>query len=154
VVARLAGTARLRDVVVDTSHFLGNARRRCRSAVRRSTRLSTVHSTARRGRHWWLAARCCPTPRTGSGSDAPEVTHLRVDIYPDGGFARLRANGELTAAGYDATLRRWLDTLPPAHLWQVLTNAGLDAALVAAALRERERPLGWASEVPAAFTPR
>jgi hypothetical protein len=41
------------------------------------------------------------------------VTHLRVDIYPDGGFARLRANGELTAAGYDATLRRWLDTLPP-----------------------------------------
>jgi allantoicase len=95
-----------------------------------------------------------PDTRTGSGSDAPEVTHLRVDIYPDGGFARLRANGELTAAGYDATLRRWLDTLPPAHLWQVLTNAGLDAALVAAALRERERPLGWASEVPAAFTPR
>jgi allantoicase len=88
------------------------------------------------------------------GPDAPEVTHLRVDIYPDGGFARLRANGELTAAGYDATLRRWLDTLPPAHLRQVLTDAGLGAALVAAALRERERPLGWASEVLAAFTPR
>jgi hypothetical protein len=81
--------------------------------------------------------------------DAPAGGHL-----PRRRVRRLRANGELTAAGYDATLRRWLDTLPPAHLWQVLTNAGLDAALVAAALRERERPLGWASEVPAAFTPR
>jgi allantoicase len=96
------------------------------------------------------------TPLVARRAVLPDTPHrfLRVDIYPDGGFARLRANGELTAAGYDATLRRWLDTLPPAHLWQVLTNAGLDAALVAAALRERERPLGWASEVPAAFTPR
>jgi allantoicase len=88
------------------------------------------------------------------GPDAPEVTHLRVDIYPDGGFARLRAHGELTASGYDAALRRWLDGLPPTHLRQILTEAGLDGGLVAAALQARDRPLDWASEVLAAFAPR
>jgi hypothetical protein len=93
MVIRLAGTARLRDVVVDTSHLLGNA-------------------------------------------------PAQVQI------------GWLTAAGYDAALRRWLDTLPPAHLRQVLTDAGLDGALVAAVLRARDRPLDWPSEVLAAFTPR
>lgn len=80
--------------------------------------------------------------------DAPEVTHLRVDIYPDGGFARLRARGELTAAGYAAAVRRWLDALPAAHLREVFSGAGLDAALVAL------RAPAWPPEVLAAFAPR
>jgi allantoicase len=152
VVTRLAGPARLRDVVFDTSHFLGNAPAQVQiSGASMDPALDTQPWTP-------LVARRPVLPDTPHrfrvGPDAPEVTHLRVDIYPDGGFARLRAHGELTAAGYDAALRRWLDTLPPAHLRQVLTDAGLDAALVAAALREGARPLDWASEVLAAFTPR
>jgi allantoicase len=152
VVTQLSGTARLRDVVFDTSHFLGNAPAQVQIS-------GASIDPALDAQPWTpLVARRPVLPDTPHrfqiGPDAPEVTHLRVDIYPDGGFARLRAHGELTAAGYDAALRRWLDTLPPVHLRQVLTDAGLDAALVAAALRKGERPLDWAGEVLAAFTPR
>ncbi|WP_435604175.1 allantoicase [Streptomyces sp. bgisy130] len=31
--------------------------------------------------------------------DAPPVTHVRIDIFPDGGIARLRLHGSLTADG-------------------------------------------------------
>jgi hypothetical protein len=85
----------------------------------------------------------------------PDTPH-RFRIGPEApeGFARLRAHGELTVDGYNDAVRRWLDALPPNHLRQVLTDAGLGAALVATALRARDRPLDWSSEVLAAFTPR
>jgi allantoicase len=38
------------------------------------------------------------------GPGSAEVTHVRLDIFPDGGLARLRLYGELTAAG-EADLR-------------------------------------------------
>lgn len=38
---------------------------------------------------------------------AREVTHVRVDIYPDGGVARLRLLGDLTAEGERALAERW-----------------------------------------------
>jgi allantoicase len=36
-----------------------------------------------------------------------EVTHVRLDIYPDGGVARLRLLGEVTPAGVRALTSRW-----------------------------------------------
>ncbi|MFI0451726.1 allantoicase [Actinomadura sp. 6N118] len=36
-----------------------------------------------------------------------EVTHVRVDIYPCGGIARLRLLGDLTTAGEQALITRW-----------------------------------------------
>jgi allantoicase len=44
--------------------------------------------------------------------DAPPATHVRLDIYPDGGMARLRLHGRLTPAGRDAIERRWRDSTP------------------------------------------
>ncbi|GLY67057.1 allantoicase [Amycolatopsis taiwanensis] len=41
--------------------------------------------------------------------DARELTHLRLDIYPDGGMARLRLFGALTEAGRKAFTQRFLD---------------------------------------------
>ena len=35
------------------------------------------------------------------------ITHIRLDVYPDGGLARLRVFGSLTAAGYGELERRW-----------------------------------------------
>jgi allantoicase len=35
------------------------------------------------------------------------VTHVRLDIYPDGGVARLRLHGSLTDAGADRLAARW-----------------------------------------------
>jgi allantoicase len=35
------------------------------------------------------------------------VTHARVDIYPDGGLARVRLHGELTEDGERDLVSRW-----------------------------------------------
>jgi len=40
-----------------------------------------------------------------------EATHARLDIYPDGGMARLRLFGALTPAGVDVITRRYEDLL-------------------------------------------
>ena len=40
--------------------------------------------------------RCSPTPGTGSWSRrTARSTHVRLDVYPDGGMARLRVWGDL-----------------------------------------------------------
>ncbi|MGW2666049.1 allantoicase [Nocardia tengchongensis] len=44
--------------------------------------------------------------RLGAESRRP-ATHARVDIYPDGGIARLRILGSLTAAGEHTLTTRW-----------------------------------------------
>lgn len=41
------------------------------------------------------------------GAGAPPVTHVRLDIHPDGGMARLRLFGDLTANGAAALDARW-----------------------------------------------
>ncbi|HEX3960279.1 MAG TPA: allantoicase [Trebonia sp.] len=41
------------------------------------------------------------------------VTAVRLDVYPDGGIARLRLHGSLTADGLAAVRRRWAETRPP-----------------------------------------
>ncbi|MBW1600604.1 allantoicase [Streptomyces sp. JJ66] len=38
--------------------------------------------------------------------DAPALTHVRLDIFPDGGISRLRLFGSLTAAGADTLAAR------------------------------------------------
>jgi allantoicase len=38
---------------------------------------------------------------------ADPVTHVRMDVYPDGGMARLRLHGRLTATGRTALAARW-----------------------------------------------
>jgi allantoicase len=43
---------------------------------------------------------------TGTHGERP-VTHVRLDIYPDGGVARLRLHGSLTDAGADRLAARW-----------------------------------------------
>jgi allantoicase len=40
------------------------------------------------------------------------VTHVRLNIFPDGGIARLRLWGALSEHGAEALGLRWLDTLP------------------------------------------
>jgi allantoicase len=39
--------------------------------------------------------------------DAPPATHARLDIFPDGGIARLRLHGSLTDAGARRLAQRW-----------------------------------------------
>jgi allantoicase len=58
-------------------------------------------------------------PRTGLLPDTPHrfrlavsrpVTHVRLDVFPDGGIARLRLHGTLTESGLADVRRRWEET--------------------------------------------
>ena len=42
--------------------------------------------------------------------DSPPVTHLRLDVYPDGGMARFRALGDVTPDAHAALTQQWKRT--------------------------------------------
>jgi allantoicase len=54
-----------------------------------------------------------------------EVSEVRLDIYPDGGMARLRLYGSLTAAGRAELVLRWFNLLPESQAAAVLHAAGV-----------------------------
>ncbi len=56
------------------------------------------------------------------------VTHVRINVYPDGGLARLRLTGKLTEAGRATLALRWFNTVPATEAAAALTEAGLTAA--------------------------
>ena len=107
VVVRLAAPGVVRLAELDTTHFKGNAPG---AAALRATNGDPA------GEDWVdLLPRTPLRPDTRHrfriGSDAT-VTHVRLDVYPDGGMARLRLYGE--PVGNDLA-RRWFALLPPAQ---------------------------------------
>jgi allantoicase len=56
---------------------------------------------------------------------APGVERVRLDVFPDGGMARLRLWGRPTAAGRAALGRRWFDALPDVQGLEVLGSVGV-----------------------------
>ncbi|MGY1711926.1 allantoicase [Geodermatophilus sp. SYSU D00758] len=70
----------------------------------------------------------------------PAVHRVRLDVFPDGGMARLRLWGRPTAAGRAALGRRWFDALPDVPAIEVLQAAGVPAA--EAGRLVGSRPLG------------
>ncbi|WP_068270725.1 allantoicase [Aldersonia kunmingensis] len=101
VQVRLAGEGAVAVAVVDTSCFLGN-----------SPGAAALTGTTGTGESVELLPRTPLQPDTRHqfpiAATAP-VTEVRLDIYPDGGLARLRVHGTLTAralAGIEAAWRR------------------------------------------------
>ena len=85
VLVRLAAPAVLRFADLDTSHFKGNA-----------PGWAALTGFDRDGVSFKLLPRVPlrpDTPHRFSLAKAPEVTQVRLDIYPDGGMARLRLLG-------------------------------------------------------------
>jgi allantoicase len=114
VVIRLATTGVVRHLELDTSCFVGNAP----GAV----------SVAGLG-----AERVELLPKTPVQPDAVNrfvlrpadaVDRLRVDIFPDGGLARLRAWGEPSSDGRATLFLRWYNRLPEAAAVSALTGWG------------------------------
>ncbi|AYY11884.1 allantoicase [Actinobacteria bacterium YIM 96077] len=114
VVVDLAATGTVRQVEIDTSCFIGNApgeveltgmgAERVELLPRAELRPDTVHR--------FLLA-----------SDVA-VERLRLDIYPDGGLARLRASGEPSPTGRAAFFLRWYNRLPSQVAVAALTGWG------------------------------
>ena len=108
VMISFAAAADLLRLEVDTSYFVFNA----------SLEVSVVGTTACPDREngWALVPFDVPVlPRTRLVADARQVfavsatdlTALRVQAYPDGGIARVRAIGRPTAAGIARLRQRW-----------------------------------------------
>jgi allantoicase len=55
---------------------------------------------------------------------SPVATHVRLDVIPDGGLARLRVNGEIVPDALAALRQRWWDTLPQAQRRDVQRGLG------------------------------
>ena len=103
VTVRLAGAGVVRRVVVDTSYFVGNA-----------PGWVSVHGAVASPQHpaSWVEL----VPRTRVQPDlrhqlpvsvSEPVSQVRLDVFPDGGLARLRVLGELADTGIAALAERY-----------------------------------------------
>jgi allantoicase len=59
-----------------------------------------------------------------------EVTTVRLDVFPDGGLARVRLYGDLSAQGLAGLGLRWLNSLPAAQARQLLATCCASRAWV------------------------
>jgi allantoicase len=112
---RLATAGTPREIEIDTAHFVGNA-----------PAAATV--SARLGDGPWqvLLDKVRLQPDTAHRlRPAAEVVvdQLRVDVFPDGGFSRLRVRGEPSAEGRQLVVTRWWDALPNWHRAQLAGTA-------------------------------
>ena len=107
LVVGFAGPAVVSLVEVDTSGYIGNSP-------------GQAELRGRAGGGWEADASWTPLlPRTGLLPDTPHrfrVTPsapcdlVRLDVFPDGGVARLRLYGSLTPEGMERVRRRWDET--------------------------------------------
>jgi len=71
--------------------------------------------------------------RIGAAAAARRATHVLLEIYPDGGLARLQLFGEFDTDGRACVGVRWFDRLPADHAMAVLIGeCGLAESLAAA----------------------
>jgi allantoicase len=143
---RLAGAGVVRLAELDTSYFVGNAPgwaslRACDARV-------ADPSDAGAWAELLPRARLLPDTRHRFRLDSEaEVTHVRLDVFPDGGMARVRLYGDLTAQARADLGLRWLNLLPDGHARRVLADDGGLAAAAADKLVSA-RPLTDLSEAP------
>jgi allantoicase len=145
VEVRLAGPGVVRLAELDTSYFLGNAPgwASLRGYDERAGGRPDDDSA-------WTEllprTRLQPdTPHRFRLTAGPEVTHVRLDVFPDGGMARLRLFGDLAPSGREQLVLRWINLLPEAHARAVFAD-GLDPA--AAAALAANRPLTRLTDLP------
>jgi allantoicase len=114
VVVALAAAGRLRHAEIDTSCFVGNAPDRVRLLAADERAAGPGAAVPESSwREVLPATRVQPDTRHRFRLDGQGVaTHIRLDVIPDGGLARLRINGEIIDEALAALRRRWQDALP------------------------------------------
>ena len=106
VSVQLAAEAEIDRIEVDTSFFKGNYPDRCSldAATPGQGSFSEVLPEQKLG----------PNELVAFPIEPPAVaTHVRLNIYPDGGVARLRVRGRVTDEGWRAFGVRWLNAQAP-----------------------------------------
>ena len=114
VVVALAAAGRLRHAEIDTSCFVGNAPDRVRLLAADERGAGPAGAIPESSwREVLPVTRVQPDTRHRFRLDDQGVaTHIRLDVIPDGGLARLRVNGEIIDEALAALRRRWHDALP------------------------------------------
>ena len=142
----LAAPGVVRLAELDSTHFVGNCPGET-SLQGRDARSSSPDE-------WFdLVARTRLQPDTVHRyrvSEDREVTHVVMNVYPDGGLARVRLFGEVSDEIHDELALRWFNALTDAHAAAVARAAGAtedEASKLAAA-----RPLIKATDVPPGIT--
>jgi allantoicase len=119
VVLRLAALGRIHLADLDTSHFKGNAPG---AAMLRGAHAPGGEPPPDPDGWFPLLPRTRLQPDTRHRfrlEPGPPVTHVRLDIYPDGGLARLRLLGEIDQPELERLTHKWFNLLPPAQAKQV-----------------------------------
>lgn len=146
VMVRLAARGTVRRVEVDTSCFVGNA-----PGWAGLSGLDGDPSTASKDSWCELVRKTRLQPDTRHFFRVPAATpvsHVRLDVFPDGGLARLRVHGEIDPDALSEAVVRWLDTLPESRGLEVLVReVGLAGEQGEKLLSER--PFTHAGAVPA-----
>jgi allantoicase len=133
---RLAGAGHIRQAVLDTTHFVGNAPGAARILGCDATTADPADPSS-----WWELlpqTRLQPDTRQWFSTDpARRATHAQVDIYPDGGLGRVRLYGDLATDGRAELARRWWNALPATAAASLLEHAGVAAEAAAATVAGR-----------------
>ncbi len=122
VVVRLAAPGTIAFAELDTSHFKGNA------PAAATLRGIDARTADVKDESAWVPllehTRLQPDTRHRFilQPNSQTVTHVRLDIFPDGGMARLRLLGR---PELDELTRRWFASLPKSQAQVVLANAGI-----------------------------
>ncbi|MGI8531754.1 MAG: allantoicase [Geodermatophilaceae bacterium] len=146
----LAGPGVVRLAELDTSYFVGNAPG---WASLRGRAAGSSGSDSEDGAWVELLPKIRLQPDTRHRfrlRTDEQVAHVRLDVYPDGGLARVRLWGELAAAGRDALAARFFDLLPAEHARAILTDES-DLGAEQAAELVAARPLDRGQDLPAAL---
>jgi allantoicase len=136
---RLAGPGVVQLAELDTSWFVGNA----------PGWASLLGRDERGGGEVELLPRTRlqpDTPHRFRLRAEPEVTHVRMDVFPDGGMARLRLTGVLARAGREQVVLRWFNLMPAAQATEVLTAEGVPVEVAERTVAAR--PLGRVDDLP------
>ncbi|HEY2519931.1 MAG TPA: allantoicase [Streptosporangiaceae bacterium] len=112
VAVQLAAAGAVELIELDTSCFVGNAPG---WAVLRGDGGDLLPRTALRP----------DTRHRFAVEGGPVAEQVRLDVFPDGGMARLRVYGAPTAAAREALAGRFLHLLPRAQFAAILTAAGV-----------------------------
>lgn len=148
VLVRLAGRAHVRQVVVDTTHFVGNAPGAVSLRGFDASKAAGADGANGADPSDWheLLPRTPLQPDTPhwfnikAGASSRPVTHVRLDAFPDGGLARLRVHGLLTADGRARLADRWWSALPAAAAQQQLADCCASPAWAAGVVTGRPYP--------------
>jgi allantoicase len=109
VLVALAAAGWLHEAEIDTSYFIGNAPGWIRLVAAADERAAALAGSAE---CWEVLpqTRVQPDTRHRFLLDSPRAaTHVRLDVIPDGGLARLRVRGEIVPEALAGLRQRWND---------------------------------------------